>query len=71
MAMASLQKGTVEKEKPDFKGNENFKRNDQAIDQDRDTFLPHPSDDPQDPLNWALSLKVSIDMFISSGVPFR
>lgn len=33
-------------------------RNDRAIDQDRDTFLPRPSDDPNDPLNFPLWLKV-------------
>jgi hypothetical protein len=69
--MASFQTGTVAKEKPDLKGNENVERSDQAIDQDRDTFLPRPSDDPEDPLNWTLSLKVSIGMFVSSDVPFR
>lgn len=58
--MESFQSGTVTGEKPEFKGNENVERNDQAIDHDRDTFLPRPSDDPRDPLNWALSLKVSI-----------
>ncbi|KAF8864891.1 MFS general substrate transporter [Acephala macrosclerotiorum] len=31
-----------------------------AIDQDRDTFLPRPSDDPNDPLNWPMYLKVTI-----------
>ncbi|KAH8742825.1 major facilitator superfamily domain-containing protein [Diaporthe sp. PMI_573] len=58
--MASFQTGTVAKEKPDLKGNENVERSDQAIDQDRDTFLPRPSDDPEDPLNWTLSLKVTV-----------
>jgi multidrug resistance protein len=29
-----------------------------AVDQDRDTFLPRPSDDPNDPLNFPLWLKV-------------
>jgi hypothetical protein len=28
-------------------------------DQDRDTFLPRPSDDPNDPLNWPMYLKVT------------
>jgi hypothetical protein len=32
---------------------------DAAIDQDRDTFLPRPSDDPNDPLNWPMYLKVT------------
>lgn len=32
---------------------------DAAIDQDRDTFLPRPSDDPNDPLNWPIYLKVT------------
>lgn len=61
MVMESFQSGTVTGEKPEFKGNENVERNDQTIDHDRETFLPRPSDDPRDPLNWALSLKVSID----------
>ncbi len=30
-----------------------------APDEDRDTFLPRPSDDPNDPLNWPMYLKVS------------
>jgi hypothetical protein len=25
---------------------------------DRDTFLPRPSDSPEDPLNWSIYLKV-------------
>lgn len=35
-----------------------------AIDQDRDTFLPRPSDDPNDPLNWPMYLKASITIFL-------
>lgn len=31
-----------------------------AIDEDRNTFLPRPSDDPNDPLNWPMYLKVGI-----------
>lgn len=58
--MASSQAGTVAGEKSGLDGIEDFERNDQVIDHDRDTFLPRPSDDPKDPLNWALSLKVSI-----------
>lgn len=38
----------------------------QVIDHDRDTFLPRPSDDPEDPLNWALPLKVMIPAFPSN-----
>jgi hypothetical protein len=34
-----------------------------AIDEDRDTFLPRPSDDPNDPLNWPMYLKVSDPKF--------
>jgi hypothetical protein len=30
-----------------------------SVDQDRDTFLPRPSDDLNDPLNWPMYLKVS------------
>lgn len=37
-----------------------------AIDQDRDTFLPRPSDDPNDPLNWPMYLKVSITKLYES-----
>lgn len=59
--MASLQAGTVTGEKSDYNENETVERNNQATDHDRNTFLPRPSDDPKDPLNWALSLKVSID----------
>lgn len=58
--MASLEAGNVADEKSGLDGNENLTRNGQVIDHDRDTFLPRPSDDPKDPLNWALSLKVSI-----------
>lgn len=60
MAMASSQTGTVAGEKSNLDENENSKRNIHVIDHDRQTFLPRPSDDPKDPLNWALSLKVSI-----------
>jgi len=35
-------------------------RTDTQIDQDRDTFLPRPSDDPNDPLNWPMYLKVGL-----------
>lgn len=59
--MATSQTGTLTGEKSGFKEDENIERNDHAIDRDRDTFLPRPSDDPNDPLNWALSLKVSIE----------
>lgn len=30
-----------------------------ALDEDRNSFLPRPSDDPNDPLNFPLWLKVS------------
>lgn len=33
-------------------------RHNDIIDHDRNTFLPRPSDDPNDPLNWPLTLKV-------------
>jgi hypothetical protein len=29
------------------------------IDTNRETFLPRPSNDPNDPLNWPMGLKVS------------
>lgn len=58
--MATSQTGTLTGEKSEFKENESIERNDHAVDRNRDTFLPRPSDDPNDPLNWALSLKVSI-----------
>lgn len=29
------------------------------IEHDRDTFLPRPSDSPNDPLNWSMYLKES------------
>jgi hypothetical protein len=28
------------------------------VEHDRDTFLPRPSDSPNDPLNWSIYLKV-------------
>jgi hypothetical protein len=28
------------------------------VENDRDTFLPRPSDSPHDPLNWSMFLKV-------------
>ncbi|KAH8655404.1 MFS general substrate transporter [Xylariales sp. PMI_506] len=34
--------------------------NSQTIDHDRSTFLPRPSNDPNDPLNWPLTLKVAV-----------
>jgi hypothetical protein len=40
-------------------GDNNIERTNTAIDQDRDTFLPRPSDDPNDPLNFPLWLKVA------------
>lgn len=58
--MASMQMSAVTGEKSEYNETGNVNENNQAIDQDRDTFLPRPSDDPKDPLNWALSLKVSI-----------
>jgi hypothetical protein len=37
-----------------------------ALDEDRNTFLPRPSDDPNDPLNFPLWLKVC--SYPNSGV---
>ena len=34
--------------------------NNEIIDHDRNTFLPRPSNDPKDPLNWPIILKVSL-----------
>lgn len=47
-------------EKPEISEDESSERQHQVIDHNRDTFLPRPSDDPQDPLNWALGLKASL-----------
>ncbi|KAI3390477.1 hypothetical protein diail_9554, partial [Diaporthe ilicicola] len=58
--MAFLQKADVTGEKSGFNEGENVERSHQVIDHDRDTFLPRPSDDPKDPLNWSLSLKVAV-----------
>ncbi|KKY32686.1 putative mfs multidrug transporter [Diaporthe ampelina] len=58
--MASLQTSAVTGEKPEYKETGNIDGDNQAIDHDRDTFLPRPSEDPKDPLNWALSLKVAV-----------
>jgi hypothetical protein len=38
-----------------------------APDEDRDTFLPRPSDDPNDPLNWPMYLKVNKILLFSSN----
>jgi hypothetical protein len=46
-----------EKEGP-MEAERDIERSNVAIDQDRDTFLPRPSDDPNDPLNWPMYLKV-------------
>lgn len=40
-----------------------MERNDTAIDHDRGTFLPRPSDDPNDPLNFPMYLKVQSTWF--------
>ena len=43
---------------------ENEQRNEELevpavdVEHDRDTFLPRPSDSPNDPLNWSIYLKV-------------
>lgn len=37
-----------------------------TAEQDRNTFLPRPSDDPNDPLNFPLWLKVRYDCVIVS-----
>ncbi len=42
----------------DSNGGDALERTNTAIDQDRDTFLPRPSDDPNDPLNFPMWLKV-------------
>lgn len=68
--MATSQTGTMTGEKSELKENENIERNGHAIDRDRDTFLPRPSDDPNDPLNWALSLKVSIERYSLKRIDF-
>ncbi|KAH8682693.1 MFS general substrate transporter [Xylariales sp. PMI_506] len=47
-------------EKADLTEAELTARNNEIIDQDRSTFLPRPSDDPNDPLNWPLWLKIGI-----------
>jgi hypothetical protein len=39
-----------------------------AVDQERDTFLPRPSDDPNDPLNFPIWLKVDITPFTQGFV---
>jgi hypothetical protein len=39
-----------------------------APDENRDTFLPRPSDDPNDPLNWPMYLKVSESLIFSSYI---
>jgi hypothetical protein len=49
---------TLADEKADLNEAELVTRNNDIIDHDRNTFLPRPSDDPNDPLNWPLTLKV-------------
>jgi hypothetical protein len=34
------------------------------VEHDRDTFLPRPSDSPNDPLNWSIYLKVTSVLMI-------
>ncbi|KAG8163254.1 hypothetical protein KVR01_006551 [Diaporthe batatas] len=58
--MASFRAGDLNSEKPEFERNENVETNDRGIENDRGTFLPRPSDDPRNPLNWALSLKILV-----------
>lgn len=58
--MAVLEHKIIGDEKPEMSEDESYERQHQVIDQNRDTFLPRPSDDPQDPLNWALPLKASL-----------
>jgi hypothetical protein len=48
-----------EKEWP-MEAERDIERSNVAIDQNRDTFLPRPSDDPNDPLNWSIYLKVCL-----------
>jgi hypothetical protein len=45
-------------EKSNLADNNVAERIDIAVDHDRNTFLPRPSDDPNDPLNFPLWLKV-------------
>ncbi len=44
-------------------------RHNEIIDHDRDTFLPRPSNDPKDPLNWPMSLKVSRRKSVNKFTP--
>jgi hypothetical protein len=37
------------------------------IEHDRDTFLPGPSDSPNDPLNWSIYLKVTA-LFVTDAL---
>lgn len=68
MKMTRPNTDAVVDEKAELNEAELIERTNQAIDHDRDTYLPRPSDDPNDPLNWALSLKASRDAV--SHVPF-
>lgn len=59
--MTHTETDAVVDEKAELNEAELIERSNQVIDHDRDTYLPRPSDDPKDPLNWALSLKASRD----------
>lgn len=56
--MAATETKPVVDEKANLNEAEDVERIHQFIDHDRDTFLPRPSNDPKDPLNWPNSLKV-------------
>lgn len=46
-------------EKAELNEAEVIARTYELIDNDRSTFIPRPSDDPEDPLNWPMLLKAS------------
>ena len=54
---------------------ENEQRNEELgvpavdVEHDRDTFLPRPSDSPNDPLNWSIYLKVK-DIVVIQGFQY-
>lgn len=69
--MAVLDNRNLADEKAELNEAELVSRNNQVIDHDRDTFLPRPSDDPKDPLNWSLSLKVCVAYPLSGSCASR
>lgn len=56
--MSAHNNPTVLDEKAELNEAELVARHNEIIDHDRSTFLPRPSDDPRDPLNWPILLKV-------------